>query len=94
LNEVSLTIFFWVISQAGFRTGWMVVILDSARWRHAKALTTWLTKQQEISLLDFLPPYSPRLNHIERLWKLTRKLFCLCVARRQDTLNRYFSTLN
>jgi transposase len=26
--------------------------------------------------LDFLPPYSPDLNPIERVWKLTRRL-CL-----------------
>ena len=31
--------------------------------------------------LDFLPPYSPELNPIERVWKLTRRL---C------THNRYF----
>ena len=63
----------------------MVVILDNARWHHAKALTPWLTEHQEIFRLDFLPPYSPDLNHIERLWKLTRKL---C------THNRYFATLD
>jgi transposase len=26
--------------------------------------------------LDFLPPYSPELNPVERVWKLTRRL-CL-----------------
>ncbi|MGH8615427.1 MAG: transposase, partial [Gammaproteobacteria bacterium] len=34
--------------------------------------------------LDFLPPYSPELNPIERVWKLTRRL-CLH--------NQYFPTL-
>jgi transposase len=63
----------------------MVVILDNARWHYAKALTQWLTEHQEIFQLDFLPPYSPDLNHIERVWKLTRKL---C------THNRYFATLD
>lgn len=63
----------------------MVVILDNARWHHAKALTPWLTEHKEIFQLDFLPPYSPDLNHIERLWKLTRKL---C------THNRYFATID
>jgi transposase len=63
----------------------MVVILDNARWHHAKALTPWLTEHKEIFRLDFLPPYSPDLNHIERLWKLTRKL---C------THNRYFATID
>jgi transposase len=34
--------------------------------------------------LDYLPPYSPELNPIERVWKLTR---------RQCLHNRYFATL-
>ncbi len=34
--------------------------------------------------LDYLPPYSPELNPIERVWKLTRRR-CLH--------NRYFATL-
>lgn len=62
----------------------MVVILDNARWHHAKALTPWLTEHQDIFRLDYLPPYSPDLNNIERVWKLTRK-FC--------THNRYFAML-
>ncbi len=37
------------------------------------------------TFLDFLPSYSPDLNPIERVWKLTRRL---C------THNRYFSTLD
>ena len=35
--------------------------------------------------LDFLPSYSPELNPIERVWKLTRRR---CVH------NRYFPTLD
>jgi transposase len=35
--------------------------------------------------LDFLPPYSPELNPIERVWKLTRRS-CLH--------NRYFGQLS
>ena len=35
-------------------------------------------------LLDYLPPYSPELNPIERVWKLTR---------RQCLHNRYFPVL-
>jgi transposase len=34
--------------------------------------------------LDYLPPYSPELNPIERVWKLTR---------RQCLHNRYFLVL-
>jgi len=52
----------------------MVVILDNARWHHARLLKPWLKKHRHILRLDFLPPYSPELNPIERVWKLTRKL--------------------
>ena len=50
----------------------MVVILDNARWHHARLLKPWLKKHKQILRLDFLPPYSPELNSIERVWKLTR----------------------
>mgnify|MGYP002848982994 CR=1 FL=1 len=35
--------------------------------------------------LDYLPPYSPELNPIERVWKLTRRM---CVH------NKYFPELD
>lgn len=62
----------------------MVVILDNARWHHARLLKPWLRTHRHVLRLDFLPPYSPELNPIERVWKLTRRL---C------THNRYFPTL-
>jgi transposase len=62
----------------------MVVILDNARWHHARALRPWLEDRRHILRLDYLPPYSPELNPIERVWKLTR-LLC--------THNQYFGTL-
>lgn len=62
----------------------MVVVLDNARWHHAKLLQPWLWKHRRVLRLDFLPPYSPDLNVIERVWKITRRL---C------THNRYFAKL-
>jgi transposase len=62
----------------------MVVVLDNARFHHAKALSSWLEKHSENFRLSFLPPYSPELNHIERVWKLLRRL---C------THNQYFEQL-
>ena len=52
----------------------MVVIVDNARWHYARALQPWLYKHQDALRLDFLPPYSPELNPVERVWKLTRRL--------------------
>lgn len=62
----------------------MVVVVDNARWHHAKKLAPWLHEHRKVLRLDFLPPYSPDLNPIERVWKLTRRL---C------THNRYFQEL-
>jgi len=62
----------------------MFVVVDNAHWYHAKALAPWLKRNRKVLRFDFLPPYSPELNHIERVWKLTRRL---C------THNRYFEVL-
>jgi transposase len=62
----------------------MVIILDNSRYHHARSLTPWLRDHRRELRLDFLPPYSPQLNPIERVWKLTRKV-CLH--------NHYFPTL-
>jgi transposase len=63
----------------------MVVIVDNARWHHARTLQPWLHQHRKVLRLDFLPPYSPDLNPVERVWKLTRRL---C------THNRYFPVLD
>lgn len=63
----------------------MVVVLDNARWHHAKMIGLWLKKHADVLKLDFLPPYSPDLNAIERIWKL---------ARRLCTHNMYFPVLD
>lgn len=62
----------------------MVVVLDNARWHHARALRPWLRSHGHVIRLEFLPPYSPDLNPVERVWKLTRRL---C------THNVYFDSL-
>lgn len=62
----------------------MMIILDNSRYHHGRLLQPWLWDHRRKLRLDFLPPYSPQLNPIERVWKLTRKL---CVH------NRYFPTL-
>lgn len=62
----------------------LVAILDNASYHYARALDPFLAAQREVLRLLFLPPYSPALNPIERVWKLTRRL---C------THNRYFPQL-
>ena len=71
-----------VSSRAGRR---VVVITDNARFHHARLHSEWRQQHLEHFALDFLPAYSPELNPIERVWKLTRRR-CLH--------NRYFAQLN
>ena len=53
------------------------IYLDNARYQHAVVLKEWLAqvKQERGVVFDlkYLPPYSPNLNLIERLWKFLRK---------------------
>lgn len=47
------------------------MVMDNARYQHCNAVKAHAAKLN-IELL-FLPPYSPNLNLIERVWKLTKK---------------------
>jgi transposase len=49
----------------------IAIVLDNARYQHCFVVKT-VAKSFGIHLL-FLPPYSPNLNIIERLWKFTKK---------------------
>ena len=62
----------------------MVVVVDNASWHRARTLQEWLSERKRWLTIDFLPPYSPELNSIERVWKLTRRI---C------THNQYFEFL-
>jgi transposase len=58
-------------------TGKVVLVLDNARYQ-ACHLVRASANMQNITLL-FLPPYSPNLNLIERVWKFIRKRCLNCV---------------
>jgi len=57
----------------------ILIIMDQAGWHKAKEL-----KVPESITLMFLPPYSPELNPVEKLWKWLRK---------EVTHNSLFETL-
>lgn len=61
----------------------ILLILDNARYHHAKMLGPWLEKNKRNIKLLFLPPYSPELNPAELIWK---------ICRYKMTHNRYFPT--
>jgi transposase len=62
----------------------VAIIINNARYHHAKHHLDMRSQHSPQFVLHFLPPYSPDLNPIERHWKLTRRL-CLH--------NRYFPNL-
>jgi transposase len=52
----------------------VVVITDNAKYHHGKLHKAWREQHSASFALDYLPPYSPQLNPIERVWKLLRRL--------------------
>ncbi|MBI4443549.1 MAG: IS630 family transposase [Acidobacteria bacterium] len=84
-NAVTCWQFLQALRAASSRTARRVaVISDNARYHHARLHKQWREQCAQRFALDFLPPYSPQLNPIKRVWKLTRRL-CLH--------NRYFPQL-
>jgi transposase len=62
------------------RFGIIYIILDNARYYRSQMVKEFLEKNQRIQFV-FLPPYSPNLNIIERLWRLFKK---------KTTYNKYY----
>jgi len=62
----------------------VVLVADNAKYPHARLHAAWRETQEPTFTVAFLPPYSPELNPIERVWKLGRRL---CLP------NRYFPEL-
>lgn len=61
------------------------MILDNVRYHHAKNLREWLKEKRNEIELHYLPPYSPNLNPIEKVWKKTKK---------ESVHNKHFATLS
>lgn len=63
----------------------VVMVLDNVPYHHAKRLKPILDRYKHRLALLYLPPYSPDLNPIERVWWYMRK---------KITHNRYIETLD
>lgn len=85
-NAVTFFAFLRNLRRASARSGRRVVVIsDNAKYHHALLHKNWRDRNTASFSLDYLPPYSPELNPIERVWKLTRRR-CLH--------NRYFGQLD
>lgn len=61
----------------------VLVILDNARYHRSKEVQAVIEKSPRLKLV-FLPPYSPELNLIERVWRFFKK---------QVLYNQYYENL-
>jgi transposase len=61
-----------------------LLVIDNLHYNHALLHKPWRDDCAEKFTLMFMPPYSPELNPIERIWKLTG---------RKATHNHYFKSL-
>lgn len=50
----------------------LLLFADNGRANKSKLIKDWISQQSLIKII-YLPPYSPNLNLIERLWKFMRK---------------------
>lgn len=61
------------------------MITDNVAYHKSPKVHEWLAGKEDLIELHFLPPYSPKLNAVEYVWKKTKK---------KITHNKYFPRLN
>lgn len=81
-TESTISLFKYLITLYPLATT-IYVILDNARYHFSDEVQEWV-KKSKIKLV-FLPPYSPELNLIERLWRVFKK---------NIMYNKYYRTFN
>lgn len=81
INAQAVIRLFEIIKQRQ-KQGKVYIVLDNAKYHHARILSHWLLHHPRFKPI-FLPPYSPNLNIIERLWRFFHQ---------KVTNNHYFAT--
>ncbi len=82
INGASITNFFQEIELKFSHKERIHIVLDNAGYHKGKEVKSYLENHPKICL-HYLPPYSPNLNLIERLWKIMRE---------KTTYNRYYKS--
>lgn len=72
INSESTIALFQQIEEANPLAEQPFVIIDNARYYRSKLVKGYVKNSKIVTV--FLPPYSPKLNLIERLWKLLHKV--------------------
>ena len=89
INQEKLVEFLGLLRAKHPERGQIYLIVDNARYHHAQSVQA--AAQQQRIRLEYLPPYSPNLNPIERLWKFVRKKFFK--DRYRDTFAKFCAQL-
>ena len=97
INQETMIELLWRLRAKHPGNGEIYVVLDNVSYNRAiRVAATSLLYQ---ITLKFLPPYSPNLNLIERLWKLMREKFCkdkyrAAFAQFRTELETFFADLD
>lgn len=84
-NWMTFQVFLEHFLRRKYRSGHrLAMIIDNAGYHKQKDLWPYFAENSKRLCLLWLPPYSPNLNPIERVWRFTR---------RQVTHNRYFESI-
>ena len=75
------------------------MILDNAKIHHAKLIQPFLNENMKRLELVFLPPYSPKLNRIEKLWKwlkdsVINNVFFHSVSEIKNAVKKFIDWVN
>ena len=70
VNTDIMNVYLQELSYA-YRDKWVMILMDQAGWHKSQTLT--VPKNIHI---DYLPPYSPELNPVEKLWLWLRRHGC------------------
>ncbi len=96
INSENMVIFLETLRWESKNTGRIHLVLDGAGYHRAHILKA---KAQELDIkLHYLPPYSPNLNPIERLWKVmnekVRNNHCFHSAKEfRQKINYFFDEI-
>jgi transposase len=90
INKDKLAEFLPLLHAKHSGQGKIYLMLDNASYNRAHKVKDEALKQNIV--LDYLPPYSPNLNPIERLWKFVRKKFFKDKYR--DTFDKFCQQLD
>ncbi len=97
INGLSTVDFLSKVESSSTKKGKIYIILDNAGYHRSKEVKEFVSKSKRIKLI-YLPPYSPNLNAIERLWKVmhetvTNNKYYLTFQEFREEIGKFFDNI-